>query len=101
MKYQLVLQWSSAIRTFDEILAAEDALTNDMGDLALVDGHDTGSGELNIFLLTDNPELTFEEAKRILTRKDLVAGLRAAFRERTGQHYQIIWPPGLTSFSVA
>jgi hypothetical protein len=101
MKYQLVLQWSSSIRTFDEVLAAQDALTDDIGDLALVDGHDAGSGEVNIFLLTDNPELAFGEAKRILTKKHLATGLRAAFRERTRGDYQVIWPAELTSFSVA
>ena len=76
MNYQLVLQWSSSIRTFDEMLAAEDALTNDIGDVALVDGHDAGSGEGNIFLLTDSPELAFEVAKRILTEKGLPAFVR-------------------------
>ena len=101
MKYQLVLQWSSSIRTFDEILAVEEALNHHLGDLALVDGHDEGSGVANIFLLTDNPKLAFEEAKRVLMRKNLLIGLRAAFRERTGEDYHIVWPDGLRSFSVA
>jgi hypothetical protein len=102
MKYQLVLQWpASSIKDYDEMIWVEEALISELGNLALVDGHDAGSGEVNIFLFTDDPNRAFLEIKRVLGSKDFLVGLKAAFRERTGSEYTIIWPPGLTTFSVA
>lgn len=101
MKYQLVLQWpASTVKDYDEMIWVEEALINGLGEIAEVDGHDAGSGEVNIFLLTDEPDQAFREAIRVLGSKDFMVGLRAAFRERTRDEYQVIWPNGLTEFSV-
>jgi len=102
MQYQLVLQWpASALRGYDEVLQVEDALIEGLGELALVDGHDSGSGEINIFMLTDEPTKTFALAKPVLERLKVVIGLRAAFRDLSSDDYVVIWPSGLSSFSVA
>jgi hypothetical protein len=102
MKYQLVLQWpASSLKDFDDLVWIEDALIEGIGDAAEVDGHDAGSGEVNIFLYTNDPELAFDAVKRALGSKDFMIGLKAAVRERTGIVYRPIWPPGLASFSVA
>jgi hypothetical protein len=78
----------------------ENVLINGVGNIADVDGHDAGSGEVNIFLLTDHPKLAFEAAKRTLGSKDFMIGLKAAIRECNEKDYQPIWPLDLTSFSV-
>jgi len=102
MKYQLVLQWpASSIKDYDDMIWVEDALASGLGDAAEVDGHDAGSAEVNIFLLTDDPNRAFEEVKRVLGSRDFMVGLKAAFRERTGTNYHPIWPPGLETFSVS
>jgi hypothetical protein len=73
VKYQLVLQWpASSIKDYDEMIWVEDALTNGIGDVALLDGHDAGSGEVNIFLLTDDPNQAFREAQRVFGSKDFM-----------------------------
>ena len=56
MKYQLVLQFTAdSMEDFDRLVALEDKLIEEMDDVATVDGHDFGSGEFNIFILTDDP----------------------------------------------
>ena len=82
------------------MIQVEEALISGIGEIAFIDGHDVGSGEVNIFLFTDNPNQAFRKAKSILENRGSMIGLRVAFRERTENDYQIIWPPGLTSFSV-
>ena len=82
------------------MIRIEDALTSGIGDVARVDGHDAGSGEMNIFLLTDDPLQAFQDVRKLLDGIRATDTLRAAFRELTSDDYKILWPPGLASFSV-
>jgi ABC-type uncharacterized transport system substrate-binding protein len=45
-----------------------------------VDGHDVGSGEVNIFIFTEEPMRTFEEIKSLLGRHDVWPLVRVAHR---------------------
>ena len=57
MKYQLVLQfYASSIEDFDQLIEIEEMLESTLGNLHEVDGHDFGSGEMNIFIHTNDPE---------------------------------------------
>lgn len=101
MKFVLVLQWpASSIKDYDEMILVENALIDGIGDIAEIDGHDAGSGEVNIFLHTNEPRLAFEAAKKTLGSRDFLIGLRAGYRERSGTVYQPIWPSELSSFSL-
>jgi ribosomal 30S subunit maturation factor RimM len=101
MKYQLVLQWpGSSLKDYDEMIAMETQLIENLSKAGEVDGHDAGSGEVNIFILTDDPERTFNEAKVILGNSDHWLSVRAAYREITQDHYTILWPEGLSEFDV-
>jgi hypothetical protein len=64
MKYQLVLQWilGSFANDYDSLIAAEALLIEKMADRSTVDGHASGSGEMNIFILTDDPHASFAYA---------------------------------------
>jgi hypothetical protein len=56
MRYQLVLQFAAdSLVDFDRLVALEDRLIEELGQLAMVDGHDFGLGQFNIFVLTDDP----------------------------------------------
>ena len=102
VKYQLVLQWSgSSLKDYDEMIAMENKLMENLSEGTEVDGHDVGSGEVNIFILTDDPELTFSEAKAILGDSDQWLSVRAAYREGAESHYAILWPEDLTDFAIA
>lgn len=101
MKYQLVLQFpSSTIQDFDWLIETEERLEAALGGSALVDGHDMGSGGMNLFIHTDDPEGTFKSAQTLLGDSGRVASMAAAYRELAGEDYSILWPPGRTEFKI-
>ena len=60
MKYQLILQFPfSTLEDYDALVVLEESLSKHLANCADVDGHDAGSGEMNIFLLTDDPVQAF------------------------------------------
>ena len=102
MKYQLVLQFSAdSMEDFDRLIALEDRLIEELDDVvATVDGHDFGSGEFNIFVLTDDPATVFAKAHAIVINQGVPNVMRSAYREMDGEDYVILWPSSLTKFSV-
>jgi hypothetical protein len=94
MKYQLALQFPGRSGTdYDTLVAIEAALTAALGEGAEVDGHDVGSDAMNLFIVTDDPQATFERVKPLLERHELLEWVTAACREVAGDRYTIIWPP--------
>jgi len=101
MKYQLVLQFTAdSMEDFDRLVALEDRLIEELGDAVTVDGHDFGSGEFNIFVLTDDPATVFGKAHRIVINQGVPNVMRSACREMDDEDYVILWPASLTEFSV-
>jgi hypothetical protein len=78
----------------------EDVMNDALESYATVDGHDFGSGEMNIFVLTDRPTETFEQVEAALRSHQRWSELRAAYREDVGETYTVIWPPNANSFSI-
>ena len=102
MQYQLVLQLpASTIQDYDDMVELEAVITEGIEGLGDVDGHDAGSGEMNIFILTDRPRLAFEQITRILGTRDFMPDLKVAYREIGADEFVIIHPPGLTKFVIA
>ncbi len=102
MKYQLVLQLpASSIKDYDEMIKLEEAIIKGLGDLGDVDGHDAGSREMNIFVLTNKPQLAFERVKAVLGTGDFMPDLKVAYREIGKNDFTIIHPSGLTRFTIA
>lgn len=95
MRYQLVLQFrGDALADYDAMVALENRLTEDLGHTAKVDGHDCGSGEMNIFIFTSDPAATFWRVKHTLQQEGRLQAVTAAYREVEGEHYIVIWPEG-------
>ena len=88
----MVLQFSGEqIEDFDEWLKLEFDLVLSLRGEHIVDGHDFGSGEMNIFIHTDNPEGALSIAKASLdklTTKNYIA----AFRDVEGEDYTVLFP---------
>ena len=102
MKYQLVLQWpASTIADYDAMVAIEGLLIEGLSNDNQVDGHDVGSGEINIFIITNNPERAFSEVRRVLGERDIWSDARVAYREVAKTEYTPLWPSDLKDFSVA
>lgn len=71
--YQLIVQLvvSSHDRpTFARFFALEELLMKAVGPPAEVDGHDIGSGEANIFIVTPDARRTFDRIRPMLLHSD-------------------------------
>jgi len=101
MKYQLVLQFAAdSMEDFDRLVALEDKLIEELGHVAIFDGHDFSSGQFNIFVLTDDPATVFDKAHGVVVNQGVPNVMRSAYRDMNGEEYVILWPSSLTEFSV-
>lgn len=101
MRYILVLQWpGDSEADFDALISMEEQVDTALGRYASVDGHDFGSGEMNIFIETDRPTEAFADAANALREGPRWGDLRAAYREARDGPYEILWPRTLDKFSV-
>jgi len=99
-KYQLVIQVPIASTgDFDRLIESEERIDALLGELGRVHGHNTDSGEGNLFIDTDTPELAFQKALPCLDERvrDLA---KAAYRNTEGDTYTVLWPPGFKEFRV-
>jgi hypothetical protein len=102
MRYQLVVQFDAvSLGDFDDLTCFEEALRNGIGDSATVDGHDSGSGEFNIFILTNHPESTCQLIQQISASIHPKQRMAIAFRELTGGEFSILWPSSQKEFSIS
>jgi hypothetical protein len=103
MDYQLVLQFrGDDCLDFDAMVSLEDEIQQIVEPIADVDGHDLGSGEMNIFILTADPVATFERAKPLLFAASLLDKVSIAFREVRSDDFTVLWPASSTgAFTVA
>jgi hypothetical protein len=70
MKYQLVLQFfGDSLQDYDALVALEDRLIEALESAHVVDGHDFGSGEMNIFVHTNDPIAAFARIYEQTTTK--------------------------------
>jgi hypothetical protein len=87
---------------FDTLVNLEEDLLRLLEPIAEVDGHDIGSGAMNIFILTDEPIATFERAKPLLFDTSSLHNVVVAYRELGSDDFTVVWPAGLTDpFVVA
>ncbi len=102
MKYQLVIQFPEAMfGDLDWIIEMEDRLAENLQN-AEVDGHDIGSGEVNIFIHTNHPQQTFELVKNILQREEeVLENAKVAYRDFSGEEFYCLWPADLKVFDIA
>lgn len=102
MKYQLVVQWpATLIKDYDTLIKVEDILIKRLSESHEVDGHDAGSGEMNIFIVTNDFRKAFGEVKAVLQDEELWVDARIACREVDKHEYTILWPKGLNKFKIA
>lgn len=102
MKYQVVLKFSaSVIEDYDRLVLLEDSIAEVLEDVGIVDGHDAGSGEMNIFVLADNPKAVFNRIEPHFKTRGLLSSLEVAFRKLDGEDFTVLFPPGLAEFTTA
>jgi hypothetical protein len=100
MRYQLILQFTATTMSdFDQLVALEKKLVEELDSIAVVDGHDFGQSEFNIFIFTEQPTMAFERAHQIV-RHQVQECMRAVYRESTGEDYVILWPSTLRGSAI-
>jgi hypothetical protein len=101
MIYQLVIQFPvTEDFDFDSILELETRLSLEMGEDYVVDGHDFGAGEINIYIQTDNPEAGYEKVFDMLSSQ-LLSSLRVAYRVKEESEFFWLHPAGSkNNFSI-
>ena len=82
------------------MIAIEELLIEWLGDLGDVDGHDAGSGEVNIFINTDQPKEAFERIGQALGEQGFMSDLRAAYRLNGEDRFTLLYPAGLAHFAI-
>jgi hypothetical protein len=91
--YQLVIQArGDTLSDYDLIVAIEDRLVSAVGSAAEVDGHDVGSGETNLFILTEDPKQAYELTLPVLAEFGILDGVRVAYRPVADHVYTLLWP---------
>lgn len=97
-KYQLVYQFAyidGDLEQFNKVIALEDQLIEATADdlIAEVDGHDAGSGTMNIFLLTNAPQEAYDRLEPIVDGSAVARewGYRAAYRRLDGDEFHDLW----------
>ena len=101
MKYQLVLQLpASSVEDYDGMVELEETIIKELGSLGDVDGHDIGSDEANIFIMTDEPKLAFERIQTLVGMKYLMPDMKVAYREVGKETFTMIHPLGLAHFAI-
>ncbi len=103
-EFELVIQFplgGDDLAGFDAIAGFEEALEDWLASDSDVDGHDVGSGEMNVFVHTDDPVTTLQLIQLLLERTGLgAAEYRAGFRRFGEDRFTPAWPAELESFRV-
>ena len=90
--FQLVLQfanWDSS--RFDDLISLEEKLISAVGSRGSVDGHDAGSGEANIFILTEVPIEILRDCIPVVQQSPL-SPFTAGYRDVKSDSYERLLP---------
>jgi hypothetical protein len=71
-----------------------------LGGIGIVDGHDMGSGEMNMFIHTTSPQSALEKAVSLINGQYGLNQLKAGYSDFDPDDYVPIYPMGLKRFSV-
>ena len=92
MQFQVVVQFSAAdIESFDALVEIEEKLVQALEPEHIVDGHDFGSGEGNIFIHTNDPPEVMKTVRKCFGRKRM-AKTKVAFRSFDSEDYSWLHP---------
>ena len=82
------------------MIELEEVIIRQLANLGCVDGHDAGSGEMNMFILTDSPNAAFDRIRQMLAIRGVMPDLKVAYREIGKDGFTILHPAGLTRFVI-
>ena len=101
MRYQLVLQWPAVSEAdCDRLISLEEMIEDRLGNIGIVDGHDFGFGEMNIFVHTDKPKSVFEKIIALPAVRKNLQQLKAGYRDFEEDEHTAVYPDGLKHFRL-
>jgi len=86
---------------YDLLVAIEETIRKGLGPIGLVDGHDIGAGEMNVFIHTNDPNAVFEKTMALIQGKYDLKELMVGYRNFEDDNYIPIFPPGLNVFRAS
>lgn len=93
MNYLLIFQFPEVFfESLDELFAFETRIIDSIPRICKVDGHDIGSGTINIYVFTGAPLAAFKQFRKYLGTKKIEKNLRVSYRETNGDSYVNLWP---------
>ena len=98
MKYQLVIQTRDS--SLDAVIALEDMITDLLNGTSEIDGHDFGSGEANIFIITTKPESDCNAIKTALGQRLEKEKIKIAYRALGSSEYISLYPKETENFKI-
>ncbi|WP_417385341.1 ABC transporter [Gimesia sp.] len=102
MKFQLVLQFKGAvIPDYDSLVDLESVLIDEIqvDGKTIIDGHDFGSSEMNLFMTVDDPDQVLSQI-RTKIQHPLMSRFKAGYRDVSEDRFHAMWPETLHEFSV-
>jgi hypothetical protein len=101
MEYQFVIQIIAEFEDeFDAIVLLEDELIQLLEGNAEIDGHDFGSGEANIFIITSQPESTFKIIQSKYRNRMEKEQWKIAYSELGKDDFNILYPISFGEFKI-
>jgi hypothetical protein len=91
MEYQLVIEFTGDSPENLQRVADLEEMLDEQLNSGEVDGNDVGLGIINIFIITENPDICFAEAMGIMSGM-MPSG--AGYRPLEGEDYVRLWPKG-------
>ncbi|TZF90709.1 hypothetical protein [Cognatilysobacter lacus] len=93
MEYQLIIKlWRKSLADEGFVASVEDLFKEALGASVELEGYDVSAKEINFFMLTADPRVTFRRARDVLEKLGVVNGLSAAYRLNGGAQLTSIWP---------
>jgi hypothetical protein len=89
------------MREYAELVCIEEHVTQALGDLGKIDGHDTGSGEMNLVIVTQKPIDALAALRGLAEIPDAKPELKAAYRQVGTEDFEVLYPEGSFRFHIA
>ena len=93
MQYQLVVKfWRKSLESETFLETIEDRLRAALGGSVELEGYDVSAKEINLFMMTADPRLTFRKVRDVLESLGIENGVSAAYRLVGGAKFTSLWP---------